>query len=153
LDSACRCSFDPASEVVRPYSVPGLDSGSIYHVFNIIPCTVTKRPAGYSWSFSLNNLAEAPFRAFGPAKVNPHGETVRETVGVWLTSFKNHSLSKAQARLDQYSSIATYYFPDVDVKHLETCVAAMYWSFTVDDVAEEGDLHTRLDHVKSDINI
>lgn len=48
-----------------------------------------------------------------------------------MKSFKNHSPSKAQARLDQLSSIATHYFPDVDVKHLETCVAAMYWSFTV----------------------
>jgi len=48
-----------------------------------------------------------------------------------MKSFKNHGLSKAQAHLDQLSSIATHYFPDVDVKHLETCVAAMYWSFTV----------------------
>jgi len=38
-------------------------------------------------TFSLKNLPEASFRAFGPAKVNPHGETIRETVGVWFTRY------------------------------------------------------------------
>jgi hypothetical protein len=48
-----------------------------------------------------------------------------------MKSFENLSLSYAQARLDQFNTIATYYFPDIDVKHLETCVAAIYWSFIV----------------------
>lgn len=48
-----------------------------------------------------------------------------------MKSFKNYNLSKAEAQLYQLSTIATHYFPDIDVKHLETCVAAMYWSFTV----------------------
>lgn len=38
-------------------------------------------------TFSLKNLADASFRAFGPAKLNPHGETVRETMGVWFTRY------------------------------------------------------------------
>jgi hypothetical protein len=38
-------------------------------------------------TFSLKSLPEVSFRAFGPAKVNPHGETVRDTVGVWFTRY------------------------------------------------------------------
>jgi hypothetical protein len=38
-------------------------------------------------TFSLKNLPEASFPAFGPARVSPHGETVRETVGVWFTRY------------------------------------------------------------------
>ncbi|KDR73936.1 hypothetical protein GALMADRAFT_141701 [Galerina marginata CBS 339.88] len=55
--------------------------------------------------------------------------------------------------LDQFTNIAAYNFPDADVRHLETCVACLYWAFSIDDVGDEGELYATPDIIKSDVNL
>ncbi|KDR79649.1 hypothetical protein GALMADRAFT_137443 [Galerina marginata CBS 339.88] len=102
-------------------------------------------------TFCLRNVVDITTRAFGPVKVNPHGEKVHDTMKKWFMSFKGYDTPKALAYLDKFQNFATFSYPDADEEHLETCLADIYWGFVVDDVTDEGELQAEPDQIKAGV--
>ncbi|KDR70518.1 hypothetical protein GALMADRAFT_144788 [Galerina marginata CBS 339.88] len=96
----------------------------LMEVYNFRPLPAT---------FNLKNIAKITSPVCGPGRVSPHGHQVERALRDWFMSFNFPDLSQALVHLDQCNEIATYYFPDADVKRLEACAASMYFALAVDD--------------------
>ncbi|RPD54775.1 terpenoid synthase [Lentinus tigrinus ALCF2SS1-7] len=103
--------------------------------------------------FRLRDLTTVTDSVF-ELKVNPHQDAAARETYAWFDrcnvyqgKMKKTFLSH---RFDLYAALS---FPEADLKHLETCIAFFLWTFSFDDLSDEGALQNKPQAVQTGVDI